>query len=379
MRVVVAPDKFKGSLTAAAVAEAVADGIHDLRPEVTTTLAPVADGGDGTVAAAVAAGYREVPVTVDGPTGEPVDASYAVRGSRAVVDLAAACGIDLLPGGRLCPLTASTFGLGQVIGHAVDQGAREIIVGLGGSASTDGGAGMLTALGARLLTADGPLAERGGAALSQATALDLTALRTRVAGVRFVVAGDVDNPLLGSRGAAAVFGPQKGADPDQVRQLDSALATFAAAVGAALGADGNVSDGTDFASQPGAGAAGGTGFAALAVLGAELQQGIRLVLDLLDFDATLTGADLVVTGEGSLDEQSLAGKAPVGVADAAARAGVPVVAVAGRNTLPTARLAAAGITAVYPLSELEPDVSNSINNAAQLLREVGRQIAKEWL
>lgn len=371
MRVVVAPDKFKGSLSGAEVAAAVAAGIADVHPDVTATLAPVADGGDGTVAAAVAAGFEPRSVTVEGPTGEPVDAPYAMRGARAVVELAAACGIDLLPGGRFAPLTASTYGLGQVVADAVEHGAAEIVLGLGGSASTDGGAGMLQALGAVLHTDTGPLTARGGAALADIVSVDLGPLWERMAGVAVVVASDVDNPLLGPDGAAAVFGPQKGAAREEVGLLDAALARWAGVVSAAVGRDDTT--------VPGAGAAGGTGFAALAVLEARLEQGIQLVLDLLDFDATLAGADLVVTGEGSLDEQSLAGKAPVGVAEAARRAGAPVVAVAGRCTLSPERLAAAGIRAAYPLSVLEPDVGTSMRNAAPLLREVGRRIAKEWV
>lgn len=371
MRVVLAPDKFKGCLTAAEVAAAVADGLRAERPDVATSLLPVADGGDGTVAAAVAAGFTEEAVQVEGPTGVPVSAPYARDGHRAVVELAAACGLDRLPDGRRDPLGASTFGLGQVIADAVDSGATSIVVGAGGSASTDGGVGMVQALGARVRDAGGAEVGRGGGALADVRSLDLTELRDRMAGVRLVLASDVDNPLLGSGGAAAVFGPQKGADADDLARLEASLARWAELV--------TETTGRDDTARPGAGAAGGTGYAAVALLDAAIGPGIELILDLLDFDTVVRGADLVVTGEGSLDEQSLAGKAPVGVAEAAARAGVTTVAVAGRSLLSAEQLRSAGIAAAYPLSDLEPDVARSIAHATPLLQHVGRRIAADWL
>lgn len=371
MRVVLAPDKFKGCLTAAEVASAVAAGLQAGRPDVEVVQVPVADGGDGTVAAAISAGFVPVGVPAVGPTGHPVHAGYAVDGQRAVVELADVVGLARLPDGRLDPLGASTYGLGVVVRDAIERGATEIVLGLGGSASTDGGAGLVQALGASLTDSTGTELPRSGEALSRLHRLDLTGLRAAIDGVRFVVACDVDNPLLGPDGAAAVFGPQKGAGPAELERLDAALGVWARAVTAATGAD--------LADRPGAGAAGGTGFAALALLGAELRPGIDLVLDLVGFESQLAGTDLVVTGEGSLDAQSLSGKAPVGVARAAARAGVPVVAVAGRSQLDGASLRAAGLRAAYPLSELEPDPARSIANAAELLTAVGRRVAGEWL
>lgn len=371
MRVVIAPDKFKGSLTAAEVAEAVADGIRSVRPETEIVLFPVADGGDGTVAAALSAGFSEVTVTAPGPTMVDHPCSYAWRDGQAVVELAAVVGLDLLPGRRLQPLDSSTFGLGVVIKDAIQRGATDILVGLGGSASTDGGAGMLQAMGARLLDAHGAELAAGGGQLSRLAAVDLHPVTDLVAGVSFRVASDVDNSLLGPRGAAAVFGPQKGATPELVERLEAALTVWADQVAIAVG--------TDHRARPGAGAAGGTGFAALAVLDADLAPGIELVLDLLDFPSALRGADLVITGEGSLDEQSLAGKAPVGVAQAATGAGVQVIAVAGRCLLPPDRLAAAHLAQVYTLAALEPDLHRSIAQAATLLRALGGTIAKEWL
>jgi glycerate 2-kinase len=369
MKIVVAPDKFKGSLAAARVAAAIAAGLRAELPAAELVTVPVADGGEGTVDAAVAAGFERVPVTVDGPTGEPVAASYARRGELAVVELACACGLMRLPGGRLEPLTASSFGAGQALAAALAAGVRQIIFGVGGSASTDGGAGVLQALGARVLDARGEPLARGGAALRDVAALDLAGLHPALGGASVILATDVVNPLTGPDGAAEVYGPQKGATLEQINELDSGLRRWAAVVAEAAG--------TDWSQALGAGAAGGVGFAALAVLGAERRLGIDVMLDLLDFGDALDGAALVITGEGSLDTQTLAGKAPVGVARAAARRGIPVVAVAGRSTLTGDQLTAAGITAVYPLSDLEPDPARSSAEAGVLLERVGRAIARE--
>jgi glycerate kinase len=371
MRVVLAPDKFKGCLTSAEVAAAVGDGLRSVRSDVELTTLPVADGGDGTVDAAVAAGFDRVEIEAVGPTGEPLQTSYAVDGERAVVELAAVVGLDRLPDGVLQPLTASSYGLGLVLAHAIERGARQVVLGVGGSASTDGGAGMVQALGARLVDADGAELPRGGAALAQLQAIDLTDFRVERPLVRFTVASDVDNPLLGVRGAAAIFSPQKGASADEVRVLDAALSRWAEVVMDVTGAD--------LARAPGAGAAGGVAFGAMALLGAELVPGIDLMLDLVGFADAVVGAGLVITGEGSLDEQSLAGKAPVGVANGARAAGVPVVAVAGRSLLSNEQLATAGIQRAYPLSELEPNVDRSMTYARALLRQVGVRIAEEWL
>jgi glycerate 2-kinase len=370
-RVVIASDKFKGSLTATEVAQALAAGMLDVLPRLQTVLLPVADGGDGTVAAALSAGYDKITVDAVGPAGEQVRAPYALHGDRAVVELAAVVGLSMLPGGRLDPLRSSTYGLGLVIADAIRRGATTVVLGVGGSASTDGGAGMVQALGARLLDADGHDLQPGGGALANLAHLDLAPLRARLEAVKIIVASDVDNPLLGPNGAAAVFGPQKGAQPQDVQMLERGLRHWSELVSQATKRNDT--------ERPGAGAAGGAGYAALAVLNAEIRPGIELILDLIDFDAKVAGADLVVTGEGSLDEQSLAGKAPVGVARAAAKAGVPVIAVAGRLQLSQQRLQEAGISAAYPLSALEPDPARSIANASTLLRQLGTHIAKDWL
>ena len=376
MRIVIAPDKFKGSLPAAEVAAAITAGLRAVCPAAELITIPVADGGEGTVDAAVAAGFERVPVTAAGPAGDPVRPSYARRGEIAVVELACVCGLARLPGGRPAPLTASSFGAGGVLRAALEAGARRIVLGVGGSASTDGGAGLLQALGARVLDTRGELAGPvGGGALRDVAALDLSGLHPALQPIgrsaELTLAADVDNPLTGPDGAAEVYGPQKGASVAEVAVLAAGLRRWAAVVAAAVG--------QDWSHAPGSGAAGGVGFAARAVLGATRRPGIDVVLELAGFGTALDGADLVITGEGSLDAQSLAGKAPVGVARAAARLGIPVVAVAGRSTLTEAELATAGITAVYPLSDLEPDPERSRAEAARLLRLTGQMIARDRL
>jgi len=377
MQVLLAPDKFKGSLRASEVAAALASGLRDAAPGVRTVAVPIADGGDGTLDAAISAGFRHVPVRVSGPTGDPVDTGYAVSDGVAVVELADACGLNRLPDG-LAPLTATSIGCGQVIAAALNAGCRRIIVGVGGSASTDGGAGMLTALGARLLDAAGHDLPAGGGALDLLDRVDLTGLHPAVGRTEFVLASDVDNPLLGPAGAAAVYGPQKGATPDNVATLEPALRRWSTAVAEAMRVTPDAS-GHPAANLPGAGAAGGVGFAALAVLNAEARPGIELLLDLTGFYQQLPAAGLVITGEGSLDAQTLHGKAPAGVAVAARRAGVPVIAVAGRNLLSPDELADAGVNAAYALLDIEPDPVRCMTDAASLLHALAGPIARDWL
>ncbi|MGO2685109.1 MAG: glycerate kinase, partial [Microbacterium sp.] len=304
MRIVVASDKFKGSLTAPEVASRVAAGARQVDPEIEILEIPVADGGEGTVDAAIAAGFDERRAQVTGPTGDEVTAGYAVRGAEAVIEMAQASGLDLLPGGRKDARGATSLGTGELIRAALDAGSRRIILGVGGSASTDGGAGLLQGLGARLLDVAGAELPLGGAALADLAEADLSGLDPRLAEAELVLASDVDNPLLGATGAAAVFGPQKGASPDDVTALDAALANFVEVLsrGRALPVPA-----AEAAQSPGAGAAGGVGFAALA-LGAERRAGIDVVLEFTRLAERLEGIDLVITGEGSLDEQSLMGK-----------------------------------------------------------------------
>ncbi|HEY3555961.1 MAG TPA: glycerate kinase [Kribbella sp.] len=364
MRVVVASDKFKGTLTSAEVAEAVGAGVRRVCPDATVIAVPVADGGDGTLAAAVAAGYTLVPIVASGPTGEPVWSGYARLGDTAVVELADVSGLVRLPGGVLAPLTATSYGTGELIAAAVDAGCTRIILGIGGSASTDGGLGLIQALAG--LSGNNSSLHGGKVPESE---VPVAALRRRLASVQVVVACDVDNPLTGPRGAAAVYGPQKGADPRQVADLDAALAEWADAVAQATG--------RDLRDTPGAGAAGGVGFAALALLDAELRPGIDLVLEMVRFREQLAGADLIVTGEGALDEQTLHGKAVAGVA--AASDGRSVVAVCGVNRLRPDQLESIGVSAAYALTDVEPDVARCIAEPRPLLEVLGERIASERL
>ncbi|MEV5972501.1 glycerate kinase [Streptomyces sp. NPDC051921] len=372
-RVLVAADKFKGSLTAVQVAERVTAGLRRVVPELDVETLPVADGGDGTVAAAVAAGFERREVTVTGPLGEPVTAAFALRGTTAVVEMAEASGLQLLPTGVFAALTATTYGSGELLRAALDAGATSIVFGVGGSATTDGGAGMLAALGARFLDADGEPVGPGGAALAGLATADLSGVDPRFADVDLVLASDVDNPLTGPKGCAAVYGPQKGASPEDVETLDAALAHYAGVLEKAIGPKA-----TELAASPGAGGAGGIGYGAL-LIGASFRPGIELMLEVLGFAPALERATLVITGEGSLDEQTLHGKAPAGVAAAARAAGKDVVAVCGRLALAPAALGAAGIRRAYPLTDLEPEPAKSIANAGPLLEQVAGNIARDFL
>jgi glycerate kinase len=374
MRVVVAPDKFKGSVSAAQVAAAVAAGLTAAAPGVVVAQVPVADGGEGTLAAALAAGFDRVPVRVAGPTGAPLGSAVAVRGRTAVVEMATASGLAVLPNGLPAPLTAGSRGTGQLIRAALDLGCTEVVVGVGGSACTDGGAGLLTGLGARLIDSRGSDLGPGGGCLAGLHRVDVSGLDPRLPSVRVVLATDVDNPLLGPAGAAAVYGPQKGASDSDVALLEAGLTRWVAALSDVLGPRA-----ATVAEEPGAGAAGGVGFACLAALGAVRRSGIDVVLDLAGFAGHLAGADLVVTGEGSLDAQTLHGKAPAGVAALARAAGVPVVAVAGRCLLKPGELRAAGIDATYTLTDLEPDVDRCMREAGPLLQRLAERIALDRL
>jgi glycerate 2-kinase len=366
--VLVAPDKFKGSLPARRVATHIAAGLRSWLPDLGIDQCPVADGGDGTLDAAISAGFRRVQMEVAGPTGQPVMAGYGERDGVALVELAEAVGLARLDRHALAPLTASTFGAGQLIDAAISAGNRRVILAVGGSASTDGGAGLVQALGAELSDAGGQPLGRGGGALARVDRIDLTKMNARIEGVTFVVASDVDSPLLGPTGAAAVFGPQKGASPDDVRALEHGLARWASVVAAATG--------VDAVTHRGAGAAGGVGYGAIAMLRASLVNGADMVLEMVHFADRVRRARLVITGEGSLDGQSLRGKAPLRVADAARRAGVRTVAAVGRCTLSGEQLSAAGIGHAYTLESVEPDMARSMARASELLEVLGTRIAR---
>ncbi len=370
-RILLAPDKFKGTLTAAAVADHLTAGIRSVRPEVEIVVVPVSDGGDGLLEALGRAGFAQVPVRASGPTGVLGDTSYARRGDEAVIEMAEVCGLGRLPDGRLAPATASSRGVGEVVAEALDAGCTEILIGVGGSASTDGGAGMVRALGARVLDAAGDELDEGGAALGAAARLDLSGLHPRVRDATISLACDVDNPLTGPNGAAAVYGPQKGAGPDLVATLDRALTTWADVVASTTG--------RDLRDTPGCGAAGGIGLGAMAVLGAQLRPGAALVQQLTGLEEAIVGVDLVITGEGSLDAQTLSGKAPAAVAEAAGRAGVPVVAVAGQCLLDANAVAGAGFRAAYALVDEASSPQESFDAPGPLLERLGARIATKEL
>lgn len=378
MKVVIACDKFKGSLTAAEVSASLRAGLLRARPGLDIVSVPIADGGDGTVAAAAVAGYDEIKVRVSGPTGVPLTAVFALdrRGGTAVVEMAQASGLERLPGGVLEPLTASSYGTGELVLAALDAGAKTIVLAVGGSACTDGGAGFLQALGMSLRADDGTELPPGGGALSGLAAVDQSSLDPRLSGCHFILASDVDNVLVGPQGAAAVYGPQKGATAADVAQLDGGLSRFAGVLGRTPG----ISPDTEL--RPGSGAAGGLGYAAMAVLDAKQHPGVEVVMRLSGLDDIikgLTDRDLVITGEGSLDDQTLSGKAAAGVALAARAVGVPVIAVCGQRKLTPGQLAAIGITKAYALTDIRPEVRACIEEAADILQTTTTRIAKDWL
>ncbi|GAB3569876.1 glycerate kinase [Arthrobacter alkaliphilus] len=365
--VLIAPDKFKGSLTAAEVADAVAAGICSVGA-VHCELLPLADGGDGSVDAAVASGFARHALAVPGPTGQAALASIAFDGVTAVVEVANTCGLGLLPDGRLAPLDASSRGFGEAVLFALALRPARIVLALGGSASTDGGMGMLTALGFRFLDASGRSLEGNGRNLG----LIHTVLGSPFPGLddtELIVASDVHNPLCGRDGAPAVFGPQKGASAQDVSALDAGLAHFVSILGSS-----GFGEAAALAEYPGAGSAGGVGFACL-LLGASQVSGADYFLDLLDFDARKEVCELVVTGEGSIDEQTLAGKLPAAVAR---RSGTrPIIAVAGRSLLPRERWSEMSLSGVYALADYtDLDSSKDPGLSAELLRRIGRDIGE---
>lgn len=371
-RVVLAPDKFKGTLTAADVADALGDGLLGACDDLTLTVLPIADGGDGTLAAAVAHGYRPVQITAADALGDPATAVIGIDGGHAIVELASICGQQRLPGQRPSPEHATTLGLGLAVRAALDHGCTRITIGLGGSASTDGGAGLLSGLGARLVDAAGNDVPPVPHALPRVATVDLSGLDPRLADVRLEVAVDVDAPLLGPGGAAAVFAPQKGACETTVQRLEEAMTHWAAV----LSDVGTRPDPT----CPGSGAAGGTAFGAQAI-GARVVDGAEAMLDLVGFENAAAGAALVITGEGRLDRQTLMGKAPAVVARRARGLGIPVVAVVGSRDadLGADELAEHGIDEVYQLVDEAPGAAHDADLSRFALTNVGTRIARTRL
>jgi glycerate kinase len=380
MRIVVAPDSYKGSVSALGVAQAMERGIRRVFPDADVRKIPIADGGEGTVEALVAAtngSLRRMDAT--GPLGERVAAHWGILGDgrTAVVEMAAASGLPLVPEERRDPRIATTRGTGELLRAALDAGLRQIIIGIGGSATNDGGAGMAQALGARFLDANGQELPDGGAALARLQHIDLAGLDPRLKDCRITVACDVDNPLCGPRGASAVFGPQKGANPEMVAELDAALAHFSRVAREATG--------KAVAELPGAGAAGGLGAGLMFFSPAKLRPGVEIVLDAVNFAGLVEGAAFVLTGEGCTDFQTAFGKAPVGVAKLAGQFGVPVFCLSGGLGDGADDVLVHGIDAVMSICDrpLTLDVCMKtggalIESAAERLCRIVRAVRTDW-
>ena len=372
MRVVFAPDSFKECLTAREVAAAMARGWQAVDPQAQCICVPMADGGEGTLDALLASrGGQRLRAWVEGPLGEPVRADWGLLANgTAIIEVAAASGLALVEASRRDALRASSFGTGQLIAEALKHDARHLLLTLGGSACNDGGAGMLQALGVSLRDAGGAELERGGAALARLHHVDLSGLDQRLQGCTFEAAVDVDNPLCGPRGASVVFGPQKGASPAQVALLDAALGHYARVLEEATGHPATA--------LAGSGAAGGIGFALRCVLAAALRPGVSLVAEQVGLAAHMQGADLLVTGEGRLDGQTLHGKTPLGVARLAQAAGVPVVALGGSLGPGYEALYEQGVSAAFSLCEGPQSLAEAMVCAEQQIESRMRAIARLW-
>lgn len=370
MKIVIAPDSYKESLSALDVACAIEAGFREIYPDADYVKIPVADGGEGTVEAMVAATEgRVIPVKVTGPLGEPVAGFYGVSGDEqcAFIEMAAASGLELLSPAQRNPLKTTSWGTGELIRHALDLGVKRIIIGLGGSATNDGGAGMVQALGAKLLTKDHQQIGQGGAELAALMRIDISELDSRLANCQIDVACDVTNPLTGEEGASAVFGPQKGATPQMVANLDHALAHYAACIKQDLG--------IDVLSLEGGGAAGGMGAALFAFCGAKLHPGIDIVTEALHLDALVADANLVITGEGRMDSQTVHGKVPVGVARVAKRYHIPVIGIAGSLTADVGVVHQHGIDAVFSVLYRICSLDDALTHAGENVRMAARNIA----
>ncbi|EPG4813453.1 glycerate kinase [Klebsiella aerogenes] len=370
MKIVIAPDSYKESLSALDVATAIETGFREIYPHAEYVKVPVADGGEGTVEAMVAATQGHiVQVSVTGPLGEPVNAFYGLSGDMrcAYIEMAAASGLESVPPTRRNPLLTTSWGTGELIRHALDAGVSQIIIGIGGSATNDGGAGMAQALGAKLLSAGQQQIARGGGALETLARIDLSELDPRLADCRIDVACDVTNPLTGPQGASAVFGPQKGATAAMIERLDRGLQHFAQIIDRDLD--------IDVLSLEGGGAAGGMGAALYAFCGANLRPGIEIVTDALGLADLVADADLVITGEGRIDSQTIHGKVPVGVAKVAKRFNVPVIGIAGSLTADVGVVHQHGLDAVFSVLYSVCTLDEALANAAANVRMTARNVA----
>lgn len=370
MKIVIAPDSYKESLSALDVATAIESGFREIFPTAEYVKIPVADGGEGTVEAMVAAtNGRVVQVAVKGPLGEQAQAFYGISGDEqsAFIEMAAASGLERVPAAKRNPLVTTSWGTGELIRHALDAGVKHIIIGIGGSATNDGGAGMVQALGAKLLDEHARQIALGGAALETLARIDISELDKRLAQCRIEVACDVTNPLTGKEGASAVFGPQKGATPEMIARLDKALEHYAQIIARDLD--------LDVLHLAGGGAAGGMGAALFAFCGAELRQGIEIVTDALALDEHLADADLVITGEGRIDSQTVHGKVPVGVAKVAKRHNIPVIGIAGSLTADVGVVHEHGIDAVFSVIYTVCSLEEALANAGENVRLTARNVA----
>lgn len=370
MKIVIAPDSYKESLSALEVANAIEQGFREIWPDADYVKLPVADGGEGTVEAMVAAtAGRIVDVDVTGPLGKTVTAFFGLSGDErtAFIEMAAASGLEQVPVALRDPLKTTSWGTGELIRHALDAGVDHIIIGLGGSATNDGGAGMVQALGAKLLDARQNEIGKGGAALDALTRIDISQLDPRLAACRIEVACDVTNPLTGKEGASAVFGPQKGATVETIDRLDTALVHYAQIIARDLE--------VDVLELAGGGAAGGMGAALYAFCGAQLRRGIEIVTDALQLDACVADADLVVTGEGRMDSQTIHGKVPVGVAKVAKRHHKPVIGIAGSLTADVGIVHEHGLDAVFSVIYTICTLDDALKNAAENVRMTARNVA----
>jgi glycerate kinase len=370
MKIVIAPDSFKESLSAMEVASAIEDGFREIFPDAQYVKKPMADGGEGTVQAMIdATAGRRVDCTVTGPLGKPVPAFYGLTGGEhvAVIEMAAASGLELVPRESRNPLVSTSYGTGELILRALDGGARHFVLGVGGSATNDGGAGMLQALGVRLLDASSAELGPGGGELERLERIDASGLDPRVRGCVFDIACDVSNPLVGPQGASAIFGPQKGATPEMVEQLDANLRRYAGVIKRDLG--------KDAAQVPGVGAGGGIALAMLVFLNGRLRPGAEIVAEAIGLDAAVRDADLVVTGEGRIDSQSINGKTPIGVARVAQRHGKPVIGIGGSLAPDVSVVHAHGIDAVFGAVCRPCTVAEALSAGAANLRLAGRNVA----
>lgn len=370
MKIVIAPDSYKESLSALEVATAIERGFREIFPSANYVKLPVADGGEGTVEAMVAATQgRIIHVPVTGPLGEPVEGFYGLSGDdqSAFIEMAAASGLELVPPSQRNPLKTTSWGTGELIRHALDAGVKHIIIGIGGSATNDGGAGMVQALGAKLLDAAQKPVGLGGGELATLAHIDLTGLDKRLKACRIEVACDVTNPLTGEKGATAVFGPQKGATPEMIVTLDNALAHYAQVIARDLD--------IDVLNLSGGGAAGGMGAALYAFCGAQLRQGIEIVTDALHLADQVADADLVITGEGRIDSQTIHGKVPVGVANVAKRFNRPVIGIAGSLMADVGVVHEHGIDAVFSVIYTICSLEDALENASENVRMAARNIA----